>query len=316
MTETGMKGGRLSVGETSFERIIDNQGVYVDKTGLIHDLISSTWPGAPNYISRPRGFGKTLLLDTIKCIFQGKRELFTGLEIERRAGLSWDAFPVIHISLNSTTPEQDIFEPTLLDAIKAVGLENGIVLDKLDSSSAIGTLILMLSLGHKSSWIKQGKDQRELIAGNVVLLIDDSDYPLTSNIGNPECQEKIGRTLLHFFSSIKASSSHIRFSFLTGVNKFRPLSVFSCMNTVNDISLDKYFSKICGFTKQEVRENFINFMSHTFSDLNSKRHADEHADVDSIIDQMTKWHNGLSWGGKTQLLNPLSVLEFFEKKKF
>ncbi|MDR1312722.1 MAG: ATP-binding protein [Deltaproteobacteria bacterium] len=316
MAETGLKRSPFGVGEARFEMIINNRGVYVDKTGLIHDLISSYWQGAPYFLSRPRRFGKTLLLDTIKCVFQGKRELFSGLEIERRAGFNWDAFPVIHISLNNTTPEQDLFEPTLLDEVKTVALKNGVVLDSVTSSSAIANLIVRLSLDHKSSWKKQGKDPRLLDNGNVVLLIDEYDYPLISNIGNPQKQEKIRLALRNFFSSIKRSLENLRFTFITGVTKFRQVSLFSSMNTIEDISLDEHFSTICGFTKLEIETSFSRFLSQTLSDLKSKSEVDKHADIDSLVDQVMKWYDGYSWDGKSKVLNPLSVLKFFRKKKF
>jgi hypothetical protein len=316
MTQTDLKRSPFPVGEASFERIIKNQGVYVDKTGLIRDLISSSWPGAPYFLSRPRRFGKTLLLDTIKCVFQGKRELFSGLEIERRAGFNWDAFPVIHISLNNTTPEQDLFEPTLLDEVKTVALKNGVVLDSITSSSAIANLIVRLSLDHKASWEKQGKDPRLLDDGNVVLLVDEYDYPLISNIGNPQKQEKIRLALRNFYSSIKRSLENLRFTFITGVTKFRQVSLFSSMNTIKDISLNEHFSSICGFTEQEVKSYFSNFLNKTLSHLISERQAGELADVDSLIAQVMKWYNGYSWDGKAKVLNPLSVLTFFENMEF
>ncbi|MDR1312664.1 MAG: AAA family ATPase [Deltaproteobacteria bacterium] len=317
MTETGIEEkSPFPVGGSTFEEIINDKGVYVDKTGLIHALISASWSDAPYFLSRPRRFGKTLLLDTIKCIFQGRRELFSDLEIERRPAFSWDAFPVIHISLNSTKSEEGLFEPSLLKVVKRAALENGVVLDSGDSSSAIADLILMLSLDHKSSWKKQGKDPRLLYKGNVVLLIDEYDFPLISNIGNPEKQEKIRLTLREFYSSIKSCLRYLRFTFITGVTKFKQVSLFSSMNTVKDISLDERFSTICGFTIQDVKTYFSKYMSTTLSDLKSKRQVDEHADADSLIEHLMKWYNGYSWDGKSQVLNPLSVLTFFENRRF
>jgi hypothetical protein len=316
MIETGMKRSPFAVGESSFEKIIKNHGVYVDKTGLIHDLISSSWPGAPYFLARPRRFGKTLLLDTIKCVFQGRHELFSGLEIERSPAFSWDAFPVISISLNKTQPENVFFEPTLLGEVKRSANKYGIVLDSVSSSMAIADLIERLSFIHKASWENQGKDPAQLYNGNVVLLIDEYDFPLISNIGNPEQQEEIRLTLRNFFSSIKGCAETLRFTFITGVTKFRQLSLFSSMNTIKDISLDEHFSTICGFTEQEVKAYFSDFLSQTLSDIKSKKQIDEHADVDSLVAHVMKWYNGYSWDGKSKVLNPLSALTFFEKKEF
>jgi hypothetical protein len=205
---------------------------------------------------------------------------------------------------------------TDIKEVKRAALENGVVLDSGDSSSAIADLILTLSLGHKSSWEKQGKDLRQLVPGNVVLLIDEYDYPLISNIGNPQKQEKIRLSLRDFYSTIKARLRNLRFTFITGVTKFRQVSLFSSMNTVKDISLDEHFSTICGFTEHEVKTYFSNFLSQTLSHLKSERQIDEHADADSLVAQVMKWYEGYSWDGKSHVLNPLSVLTFFEKKEF
>jgi hypothetical protein len=304
------------VGGSTFEEIIRDKGVYVDKTGLIHTLISASWSDAPYFLSRPRRFGKTLLLDTINCIFQGRRELFSGLEIDRRPGFSWDQFPVISIALNRTQPEQDLFEPTLLGEVKRIANKNGIVLDSVSSSMAIADLIESLALKHKASWEKQGKDPHLLYKGNVVLLIDEYDFPLISNIGNPKKQEEIRLALRSFYSSIKGCSENLRFTFITGVTKFRQLSLFSSMNNIKDISLNERFATICGFTKQEVKTYFSQFMGSTLLDLKSKGQVDEDADGDSIIEHLMKWYNGYSWDGKSHVLNPLSVLTFFENKEF
>ncbi|MDR1079447.1 MAG: AAA family ATPase, partial [Deltaproteobacteria bacterium] len=295
MAENDAGWNLFPVGESSFANIIEGNGVYVDKTGLIHDLISGPWTSVPYFLSRPRRFGKTLLLDTIQLIFEGQRDLFSGLEIERRLGDRWDTFPVIRLSFSDTDPDKDDFEPSLLASIKREAMDNAIVIDAANPSTAIADLIRDLSRIHVSSWQKQGKDLRLLRRGNVVLLIDEYDFPLIGNIGFPERHDKIRLTLRKFYSSIKSCSNRLRFVFITGITKFRQLSLFSSMNTTEDISLDERFATICGFTKKDINTYFLKYFASTVSALKRKGQLNDDATPDDLLEKMMKWYNGYTW---------------------
>jgi hypothetical protein len=316
MTENNTSDTPFAVGVQTFPKIISSNQVYVDKTGLIHDLITGTLSNAPLFLSRPRRFGKSLLLNTIKNIFQGNRKLFSGLEIERRLGYRWDVFPVISLSLNTTCPKQNLFEASLLETVKEEAKDNGIDLDASSPSTAILKLIRELSRSHKSAWPQEGKDLSMLDMWTVVLLIDEYDYPLIGNIGSLKDSEKIRLSLRDFFSSIKACADQLRFVLITGITKFRQLSLFSSMNNTRDISLDEHFATICGFTKNEIVTSFSNYFDKTISTLKQKGQLGADAAKAELLENMMKWYNGYTWDGKSEVLNPLSVLNFFENKKF
>ncbi|MDR1037477.1 MAG: AAA family ATPase [Deltaproteobacteria bacterium] len=318
MCENSSEQNQFGVGVANFERIINKGYVYVDKTALIHTLISSDkWSDAPCFLSRPRRFGKTLLLDTMQNIFEGRQELFSGLEIENLMGERWDAFPVIRISFNTfkAKPPERV-EAGLLAAIKRIAKHHGIIIDADDSSIAISDLIDSLSMNHKKEWIASGKDPSVLGSGNVVLLIDEYDFPLIANIGNRDKCNDIRLILHEFYSTIKGYENKLRFVFITGITKFRELSLFSAMNTVRDITLESIFAGICGFTIDEIKKSFSQYLTPTLSALKEKGQLGLDASVADLLKTMVEWYNGYTWDAKTEVLNPLSVMSFFQEKSF
>ncbi|MDR1036771.1 MAG: AAA family ATPase [Deltaproteobacteria bacterium] len=319
MSETILEKDPFGVGEVRFEKIINKEYVYVDKTALIHKLISADkWSNSPCFLSRPRRFGKTLLLDTIQNIFEGRRDLFSGLAIENLMGERWDAFPVIRISFNSgfkTNPPEEL-EPSLLSSIKREAAEHKIILDSKNSPSAMADLITTLSSRHKEDWLQSGKDPSKLVSGNVVVLIDEYDFPLIANIGNLDKCNELRLTLHDFYSTIKGCAQKLRFVFITGITKFRELSLFSAMNTVRDITLEPTFAGICGFTIDEIEKSFSEYLAPTLSDLKEKGQIGMNASVADLLKTMVEWYNGYTWDAETEVLNPLSVMSFFQEKLF
>ncbi|MDR1313608.1 MAG: AAA family ATPase [Deltaproteobacteria bacterium] len=178
MTDTPVIKYPFGVNVQSFEVIMDSGKVYVDKTGLIHDLIYGIGSDAPFFLSRPRRFGKTLLLDTIQRIFEGKRELFSGLEIEKRLGSNWDVLPVIRIPFNAIESDPAKFEESLFLEIDNIALRSNIALKAISPSSAIAELIFKLSTRYQSVSQQNGSGFKPLNERNVVLLIDEYDFPL------------------------------------------------------------------------------------------------------------------------------------------
>ncbi|MDR1314318.1 MAG: AAA family ATPase, partial [Deltaproteobacteria bacterium] len=183
MTETPIIKNPFGVNVESFKLLIDSHRLYVDKTGLIHDLIYDPEFQVPIFLSRPRRFGKTLLLDTIQRIFEGKRELFSGLEIEKRLGSKWDIFPVIRISFNGIPSDPAQFKESLLLEINNIALRSNIALRAVNPTSAISELIVKLSTRHQSVCQQKVSDRNSVDERNVVLLIDEYDFPLIGNIG-------------------------------------------------------------------------------------------------------------------------------------
>ncbi len=234
---------RISVSNPSFEEIRSNDCIYVDKTEYIYNLLNDR----VNYyyfLSRPRRFGKTLTVDTLEQIFKGRRELFKGLYIDS-TDYDWKEYPVIHIDFGSITY---ISEENLRCQIKNIVLETAskyhiVIPSSYEYNETLRLLIWKLA------------DEK----GKVVILIDEYDKLLSSNIYNPEV-EAIRDVLKGFFEVIKASYNHLRFVFITGVTKYSKVSIFSSMNNLIDITMDEPFSTMLGFTQEEVERYFSDYI--------------------------------------------------------
>ena len=230
---------KYPIGIQSFEKIRTEGFVYIDKTTQIYNLATY---GTHYFLSRPRRFGKSLLLSTMKAYFQGKKELFDGLaiaELEKE----WKSYPVLHIDLNAekyNTPEalDSTLNRLLLEWEKMYGTGAGE--DTL--SNRFHGVIARAAM--------QSENKK------VVILVDEYDKPLLEAIGKPELQEDYRQTLKAFYSNIKSCDEYIRFAFLTGVTKFSHLSVFSGLNNLIDITMLPQYAEICGISEAELHRDF------------------------------------------------------------
>ena len=231
-------GQKLPIGIQNFEKLRTENYLYIDKTALIYKMATS---GCYYFLSRPRRFGKSLLLSTIEAYFQGKRELFDGLAITELES-EWTEYPILHLDLNT---------------------------QKYDSTEALNTLLNE----EVTKWERlYGKDESETAIGRrfqgiirrayektgrqVVILVDEYDKPLLQAIGNAELQDAYRATLKGFYGALKSMDGCIRFAFLTGVTKFGKVSVFSDLNNLEDISMLPQYFDICGISEEELRKNF------------------------------------------------------------
>ena len=229
---------KYPVGIQNFEKIRRNGYAYVDKTAAIYWLAET---GSYYCLSRPRRFGKSLLLSTMKDYFEGKKELFEGLAI---AGLEkdWGEYPVLHLDLNARNY-------TDVSALHAelnkylIQWEEKYGLDQRD-----------LAVEERFYFVI--KKACEITGRKVVILVDEYDKPMLEAIGNPELQEDYRSTLKAFYGNLKSCDEYIKFAFLTGVTKFGKVSVFSDLNHLTDISLDSRYVDICGISEAELRTNF------------------------------------------------------------
>lgn len=242
----------LPIGVQSFQRIREEQMIYVDKTMYIHRLMLS---GSVFFLSRPRRFGKSLFLSTLAAYFSGEKELFKDLYIEKaeeefaaRMGCEpWEAAPVLYIDLNTGNYTQENELSLRLD-LTLQQYETQYNLDfSLETKSYYG--------GRLEKIIQAAYNQYKR---RVVILVDEYDKPLLQTLDKEqkELHEKNRNILVGFYSTIKSSDKYIRFAFLTGVTKFSKLSVFSGLNNLNDISLDDQYAGICGITEEELQANF------------------------------------------------------------
>ena len=233
---------KLPVGIQEFEKLRNEGYVYLDKTPLIWKMVNE---GCYYFLSRPRRFGKSLLMSTIQAFFEGKKQYFDGtigdplfIATDESVDWTWEAYPIMHLDLNTdkyTTKEA--LESRVSDFLHAQEDLYG----KRPSEVTFGQRFEgVLDRAYKQT----GK--------RVVILIDEYDKPLLQAIGNKELQDEFRATLKAFYGALKSKDGCIKFALLTGVTKFGKVSVFSDMNNLEDISMDKRFYSICGITEKEL----------------------------------------------------------------
>ena len=278
---------KLALGNQEFSKVINNNCIYVDKTKDIYKLILK---GDYYFLSRPRRFGKSLLCNTLKELFLGNKELFKGLWIYDK----WDwktTYPVIKISFSNISH-------------KTFGLEKAInvMLDDTAKKYNIKYTHDIFSYKFQELIIKLSKKNQ------VVIIIDEYDKPIIDYMNDFDQAEKNRDILKSFYSILKDSDKYIKFLFITGVSKFSQVSIFSDLNNLIDITIGENYSKIVGWTKQEVEKYFQDYL---------KNAAEKYKNIFSdIMLEIQKWYNGYSWDGITKVYNPVSLMNFFDKLFF
>ena len=226
---------RYPLGIQTFENIRKEGYLYIDKTALVYDIVKS---GKYYFLSRPRRFGKSLLISTLEAYFQGKRELFSGLAIE---GLEkdWTAYPVLHLDLNAA-------KYTSLEALTSLLTTQLCYWEDIYGSSPAEQTLSERFKGI----IRRASEQT---GKKVVILVDEYDKPLLQAFGNKALQDDYRATLKAFYGVEKSMDGYIQFAFFTGVTKFSKVSVFSDLNNLTDITMDRRYAEVCGFTEAEIR---------------------------------------------------------------
>ncbi len=265
----------LPIGIQTFAKIRDDDFIYIDKTPLIFQLVQR--PGA-YFLSRPRRFGKSLLVDTFKELFEGNQALFSGLYIHDQ----WDwskSYPVIKLDFASgVINSANMLNQTLINLIQENQQRLGIALE-INPEDLNGTLIQLIQQAHRQTGLK------------VAILIDEYDKPILDNIDHPQQAVLIREALKNIYSVFKGQDRYIQFIFMTGVSKFSKVSLFSGLNQLQDITLDRRFATICGYTQQDLKNQF----SEHLAGVDWKRLKD--------------WYNGYQFLGEP-VYNPFDVLLF------
>ena len=271
----------------SFEDLIQGSFLYVDKTEYIWKLIK---PAKEMYfLSRPRRFGKSLTVSTLKALFEGKKELFKGLAIYDKP-YDWKPHPVIHLSFGDynviSDPVREL--PDYLTAkIRRIADEHAVTLEGGTPGLCFGYLIDQLS--------KQGQ---------VVILVDEYDKPILDNITKP-CISEIQQCLKGFYSVLKDRNSKERMVFLTGVSKFSHVSIFSDLNNLTDITMDEKYAAMLGYTQKEMEENFAEQI-----ELIARKKNIPSA---QLIAEIKAWYDGFKFHDEGEsVYNPVSLAKFFE----
>ena len=271
---------RLPIGIQTFRKIREQDHYYVDKTPWIRVLVDQ---GSHFFLSRPRRFGKSLFLDTLKELFEGNEALFEGLDIHD--GWDWSVrHPVLRLSFGGGNfKEPDYLRQHVMEQLAAAERRSGAV---TEYTTAAGRFASLLEDLHRRS--KQP----------VVVLVDEYDKPILDALDAPEAARSNRDFLRGIYAVIKDCDAHIRFVFLTGVSKFSKVSLFSGLNNLQDMTLDPRYAAVCGYTDADLDRVF----------------APELPGLDR--DEIRRWYNGYSWLGDETVYNPFDILLLFDTRKF
>ena len=279
------------VGVQNFEKVILGGYEYVDKTALIYELFNT---GSYYFLSRPRRFGKSLLLSTLEAYAQGKKELFKGLALEKLEK-DWTVYPVLHLDLNTEKYDTEAsLENKLELTLKQWEAEYGYNPDEYSVATRFEGVI---------------RRACEQTGRRVVILIDEYDKPMLQAIGNEALQNEYRSTLKAFYGALKSMDGCIRFALLTGVTKFGKVSVFSDLNNLMDISMDDRYVEICGISEKEVHAYFEEDI-HALATATGMSYEQACAELKANYDGYHFTENAVG------MYNPFSLLNTFAKKKF
>ena len=271
---------RLPIGIQTFRKIREENYYYVDKTAHMRRLIGE---GTHYFLSRPRRFGKSLFLDTLKELFEGNEPLFEGLYIHDH----WDwqvRYPVLRLSFGSGNfNEPGILPLNLMAQLDSVQRRTGVISEYTTGPERFRHLLEML---HRQ------------IGQPVVVLIDEYDKPILDALEVPDIARANRDYLRGLYATIKDCDAHVRFTFLTGVSKFSKVRLFSGLNNLTDITIDPRYSAICGYTEEDLDTVF----------------APELPGLDRV--EIRDWYNGYSWLGNEKVYNPFDILLLFDKRTF
>ncbi|MBQ4328978.1 MAG: ATP-binding protein [Lentisphaeria bacterium] len=267
----------------SFEKLRQEGYLYVDKTEYIWNLINPA--GGSYFLSRPRRFGKSLTVSTLKAIFEGKKELFQGLAIYDKP-YDWKKYPVIHLDLNGWNfNTHDELRSSLCGLVRESAEDHHIELQEDVPEKMFRQLIRTLAS-----------------VSPVVILLDEYDKPILNNIGKPE-SKRILADLKSFYSVIKAFEDKLRFAFITGVSKFSHVSLFSDLNNLFDITMDARYATMFGYTQEELEANFGDRIAALAGNT----------DIAVYKTEIKNWYNGYRFHKNAKTVyNPVSLAYFFE----
>ncbi|MBF0297433.1 MAG: AAA family ATPase [Oligoflexia bacterium] len=277
----------LPIGIQSFEKLIEMNCLYVDKTKYLYNLIKS---GTTYFLSRPRRFGKSLTVSTLEAIFLNRRELFKGLWIDQ-SDYVWKKYPVIKLDMSS-------FSKYTGNTLEEVLIEH--LLSLYPGEYKFSKLVDIVFAKLIEALSKEGP---------VVILIDEYDRPILDQIKDKNKADENRELLKSFYSVMKTLDAKIKFVFLTGVTKFSKVSIFSGLNNLNDITMDEKYSGMLGYTDDELSKYFSEHISN-FS-------AKKSISIEKLREDIRCWYNGFRFSSdKTTVYNPFSTLLLLNKNEF
>ena len=282
---------KYPIGVQSFESLRKGGYMYIDKTAMIHDIIDR---GKYYFLSRPRRFGKSLLISTLEAYFLGQKELFQGLAMEQLE-TEWRVHPVLHLDLNTEKYDS-------VQALEAM-LERNLALWE----TIYGHEVYETTFGGRFEGVI--RRAAEKTGEGVVILVDEYDKPMLQAIGNNDLQQEFRSTLKGFYGAVKSMDKYIRFAFFTGVTKFGKVSVFSDLNSLVDLSMLPQYNEICGMTLSEIKTYMADDVKRLAQSLNIT--------VEQCYEKLRKMYDGYHFGlGVEGMYNPFSLLNTLSFQRF
>ncbi len=280
------------LGLQTFERIRKEDKLYIDKTEYVYRLTHTS--GTYFFLGRPRRFGKSLLLTTLQSYFEGKKELFRGLAIEKLEK-EWTEYPVLHFDLSGGKHmDKEQLERYLAFILETEERKWGITQPQIDVNNRLTELI-------NTVYEKSGKQ--------VVVLVDEYDAPMLDVVHEQEQLDSLRNIMRNFYSPLKYSEAKLRFVFLTGITKFLQVSIFSELNNITNISMNDDYAGICGITKEEL----LTQMSEDIEELACRRNMTK----EQVVDKLKEYYDGYHFTRySSDIFNPYSLLNCFAENKF
>ena len=285
---------KLPVGIQDFTSLREDGYLYVDKTALVYKMVTT---GKPYFLSRPRRFGKSLLLSTLEAYFLGRKDLFKGLAIEQLEK-EWKVYPVLHLSLNAKFYETKESLEQILDDHLVAWEDKYEITKKKESTNYEGRFMQIIQQACEKTGEK------------VVVLIDEYDKPLLRTLFNDDLHNVYREMLTGFYTVLKDADRYLRFVFITGVTKFSQLGIFSNLNQLMDISMAPAYATICGMTKVEIERDFQPELAALA--------ARNKLTYEQTVNELTKRYDGYHFSEfRTEgIFNPFSVLNALLQKRF
>ena len=284
---------QLPTGISTLAEVINSDFIYIDKTEIVHRLITNN---RRCFLARPRRFGKSLLISTLKEIFSGNKELFKNLWIGQEGRYKWEARPVIVIDFSEIDPTSlESFIEGLNNQLEIIAQRYNTTLKEIQSpSNKLSILVRHIAAQSEAK---------------IAFLVDEYDSPLLKHIDNASIALQIREILKSFYTTLKSLDEFVYFTFVTGVTKFSKTSLFSGPNNLSDITLSEEFSALCGYTEKEIIANFAQYLIDCATIKKTT--------VDAIMDDIRTWYNGYQMSDypTDKIYNPYFVLLYLQYKK-
>jgi hypothetical protein len=285
---------KLPTGIQTFANVREDGCVYVDKTEYLVDLIDN---GNVYFLARPRRFGKSLTCSTFESLFQGKKELFKGLYAEEFLNRqNFKPSPVIRLDMSGVATSEGLEVMKKLMLFMANSISKDLNIEKNENLLPNNMLQYLI----KEAFLKYGE--------KVVLLIDEYDSPYTEYFNKPDLANAARDILRAFYKQIKISEQYLKFVFITGITKTAKMGLFSTLNNITDISLDKKYGTMCGLTEEELYKYFTPYIEQVANEMEIS--------FNDLMEKIKYYYDGFCFDGKHYLYNPFSFLLFLNQKDF